>query len=219
MTVAPALITLALAAVVTGARHQPPRDDMERNALPPAPPVRAKRPDALFSDNFQDGKLDGWTPDQSGVWSISHGMLRADLPDGRQLRSFIYAGSEAWGDIAVDLDVCGIRGVDKGVAVRVNGKQGVGVDLRGPGYQDLVVYRHDWPMGRASVVNANAVWHHIRVEARGHHYRVYVNGTLLIDREDPHKSYPTGRIALPAYTGGVGECTVYYDNVVVTPLP
>ena len=27
-----------------------------------------------------------------------------------------------------------------------------------------------------------------------------------------------GAIALPAYTGGVGQCTVYYDNIVVTRI-
>jgi hypothetical protein len=211
-------LLVAIFAVTLGWAFEPGAD-MERSALPPPPPAHRQHADALFSDNFQDGKLNGWTADQPGVWSITHGMLRADLPNGRQLRSFLYAGSESWTNVAVDLDVCAMRGVDKGVALRVIGKQGIGVDLRGPGYQDLVVYRRDWPMGRASVVNANSVWHHLRVEARGHHYRVWVNGVLLVDREDPHKSYPAGRIALPAYTGGTGECTVYYDNVVVTPLP
>jgi hypothetical protein len=33
-----------------------------------------------------------------------------------------------------------------------------------------------------------------------------------------HRSYPRGRIALAAYAGGVGRCTVYYANVVVTEL-
>jgi len=192
--------------------------DPERESVPPSPPKRKPHPDALFADDFNDGKLDGWTPDHPGVWSVWHGVLRADLPDGRQQRSFLYAGSPSWTDIAVDLDVCGMRGVDKGVAVRVTGKRGIGVDLRGPGYQDVVVYRGDWPLGKARTLNANGVWHHLRVEARGNHYRVFVNGELLIDRVDSHKSFTAGRIALPAYTGGVGQCTVYYDNIVVTPL-
>ncbi|MGH7740457.1 MAG: family 16 glycoside hydrolase [Candidatus Eiseniibacteriota bacterium] len=192
--------------------------DPERNASPPSPPAHKPHPGALFSDDFHDGKLDGWTPDQPGVWSVWHGVLRADLPNERQLRSFLYAGSPSWTDVAVDLDVCGMRGVDKGVAVRVMDNRGIGVDLRGPGYQDVVVYRGDWPLGKAPTLNANGVWHHLRVEARGNHYRVFVNGELLIDREDSHKSFPAGRIALPAYTGGVGQCTVYYDNIVVTPL-
>jgi hypothetical protein len=173
---------------------------------------------ALFVDDFKDGKLDGWTPDQPGMWSVRYGMLKADLPDGRQVRSFVYAGSETWTNYVVDLDVCGIRGVDKGVVVRVAENKGIGVDLRGPGYEDVVVYRREWPMGHASVLNPNGVWHHLRVEARGNRYRVWVNGVLTIDREDSRNACPAGRIALPGYTGGAGECTVYYTNVVVTPL-
>ena len=49
-------------------------------------------------------------------------------------------------------------------------------------------------------------------------YRVFVDGVLKLDRLDEHRSYPQGRIALAAYTGGVGRCTVYYDNVVVSGL-
>ena len=192
--------------------------DITRNTLPPPPPKLTPNPEALFETDFKDGKFIGWTPDQPNVWSVRNGVLRADLPDGRQIRSFLYGGLESWTDYAVDLDVCGIRGVDKGVAVRVTDKQGIGVDLRGPGYQDVVVYRKEWPMGRASAVNPNGVWHHLRVEARGKRYRVWVNGVLVIDRDDPRNACPNGRIALPAYTGGAGQCTVYYDNIVVTAL-
>ena len=195
---------------------EPP--DPTRNTLPPPSPKLGPHADAVISDDFADGKFQGWTPDQPGVWSVRHGALRADLPDGKQIRSFLYGGLESWTDYVVDLDVCGIRGVDKGVAVRVTDQKGIGVDLRGPGYQDLVVYRKEWPMGKAAVVNGNGVWHHLRVEARGRRYRVWVNGMLMIDKEDPHNACPNGRIALPAYTGGVGQCTIYYDNVVVTPL-
>jgi len=73
-------------------------------------------------------------------------------------------------------------------------------------------------MGRAPVINGNGIWHHLRVEARGHTYRVFVNGDLALERTDSKRARPKGRIALPAYTGGVGQCTVYYDNVVVTEL-
>jgi len=45
-----------------------------------------------------------------------------------------------------------------------------------------------------------------------------VDDALLIDKEDPRKARPHGRIALAAYTGGTGQCTVYYDNVIVTSL-
>jgi len=192
--------------------------DSTRFALPSPSPRFTRPAGALLADDFS-GDLAQWEPDQVGVWSVWHQMLRADLPDGRQLRSFLYAGSEDWTDYAVDLDVCGMRGVDKGVVVRVQGSSGFGVDLRGPGYQDVILQRREWPMGRADALNANGMWQHLRIEVRGTRVKVFVNGELKLDRTDGHNSRPQGRIALAAYTGGVGQCTVYYDNVIVTGLP
>ena len=70
----------------------------------------------------------------------------------------IRAGDTSWTDIAVDLDVCMMRGVDKGVVVRLKGDAGLGVDLRGGGYQDVLMYQREWPMGRARAMNANGTW-------------------------------------------------------------
>lgn len=195
--------------------------DMAREAVPQPSPVFHPPANALFAEDFSDG-LTRWESDRADVWTIRHGMLKADLPDAKQERSFLYAGSEDWSNYAVDLDVCGMRGVDKGVAVRVRGTAGVGIDLRGPGYQDIVMYRREWPMGRASVENGNGVWHHLRVECRNSRFRVFVDGQQKLNREDSRldqKNRGKGRIALAAYTGGVGQCTIWYDNVLVTPLP
>ena len=200
------------AAKVSSAR---PRDPT-RDALPlPGPRFRPPDQGVLFADDFSHG-LQAWTPDRDGVWSIRAGMLRGDLPDVPQQRAFVYAGSQHWTDYAVDLDVCGIRGVDKGIAVRVQGESGVGVDLRGPGYHDVLLYQGKIPLGQRRIDNGNGMWHHLRVEARGPRYRVWVNGTLVLDRKDRRNAHPEGRIALAAYTGGVGQCTLYFDNVVVT---
>jgi hypothetical protein len=98
------------------------------------------------------------------------------------------------------------------------GQSGIAVDLRGPGYEDVILNRREWPMGKARAINANTVWHHVRIEARGQRYRVFVNENLLIDKIDSKRSRERGGIALAAYTGGVGQCTVYYDNVRVTSL-
>ena len=62
------------------------------------------------------------------------------------------------------------------------------------------------------------LWNHLRLELRGAAFRLFVNGELRIEREALKFIRPQGRIALPAYTGGSGQCTVYYDNVVVTAL-
>ena len=201
--------------------------DETRFALPPSTP-KLHRPaqNVLFVDDFSGDGIRGWTPDQPGVWTLWHGMLRADLPDQKQLRSILSTGDTTWRDIAVDLDVCMMRGVDKGVIVRIRGESGTGVDLRGGSYQDVLMYQGAWSMGRAGATNANGTWNHLRVEAKANRYRVFVNGELKLDRVDgraeargdAHTTKLYGRVGLPAYTGGVGLCTVYYDNVVVTEL-
>lgn len=200
----------ALVLLMTGA------DDPTRFALPPSPP-RFDPPQAgvLLADDFSDG-LSKWEPDSTGAWTVWRQMLRADLPDRKQARSFVYAGRGDWRDYALDFDVCGMRGVDKGGAIRVLGTSGFAVDLRGGSYQDIVAHIREWPVGKASVTNGNGTWSHVRIEAKGDRFRVYVNGELKVQRFDTRR--PNGRIALAAYTGGIGKCTVYYDNVVVTRL-
>ena len=216
MPVSRALPVVFLAALLAGgfARERPrPASD------PPAtPPFFLPRSGVLFASDFRSGRMDGWQPDRADCWSVKGGALRGALPDRKQLHSLIYAGAVEWTDYAVDLDLCQTRGVDKGVVVRVEKTHGIGVDLRGTGYNDAVMHRDAWPMGRAPARNTAGVWHHLRVEARGDRYRVLVDGALVLDRADPHHARPHGHIALAAYTGGVGACTVYYANVVVTRL-
>lgn len=211
-----ASIALGLMAALAAA------DAQTDSARPPAPPPALKldRRAIMFADAFADGSLEGWTTEDATVWSIRDGVLRAELPHEKQAYSFIYAGDSTWVDYAVDFDVCGIRGVDKGCAVRVMpGKRGLGIDLRGPGYDDLKLYVNQFPVGTAKVTNANGTWHHMRVEVRGKdRCRVVIDGRLVLDRglqPDPPRR---GGIALSAYTGGLGECTVYYANVVVRKL-
>jgi hypothetical protein len=211
-----ALAAVALVALVgaVGSRGREPDD-----APPPAPRLKPVHGTVLLSSDFrQAASLEDWSPDRGGVWSLAHGALRARLPDKKQSRSLIYAGSEAWGEYAVDLDVCQTRGVDKGLAVRVQRGRGVGIDLRGPGYHDVLLHLQELPLVSAPVHNDNGIWHHLRVEALDSRYRVVVDGKLVLDQADPRRSSRQGRIGLAAYTGGDGRCTVYYSNVVVTAL-
>ena len=93
------------------------------------------------------------------------------------------------------------------------------MDLRGGSYQDVLLYLREWPLGRARPTNGNGTWNHVRMECRGSRFRVLRQRRRCWSTRGCARPGDNGRIALPAYTGGVGECTVYYDNVVVTPLP
>jgi hypothetical protein len=188
--------------------------DISRSTTPPAPPkFDPPAQGVLFSDDFSHD-LGKWNPDRPGVWSIRHRALRADLPDEKQVRSLLWAGDSSWTNYTLDFDVCGIRGVDKGAVVRAQGELGVGVDLRGGSYQDVVAYVKDMPIGKKNAVNANAAWNHVKIQVADEQVRVWVNGELRLDHKQSRVKQ--GRIALAAYTGGSGQCTVYYDNVVVT---
>ncbi len=189
-------------------------DGVAPDSVPP--PMRTPPRDALLVETF--GTLDAWHPDRADVWSVERGVLCAHLPDAKQERSLVYAGSDEWTDYAVDLDLCQVLGVDKGVVVRVHNGQGIAVDLRGGEFQDVVVYRRARPLGKAKAVNADRRWHHLRVEARGNRYAVRVDGEPVLECRDRMPGARRGRIALAAYTGGFGQCGVLYANVVVTPL-
>ena len=203
-----AVIAMLLLAV----RDTPATEDASRGG-------EGARGRILFRDDFSNGAGPGWSYDRTGVWSVEDGHLRAELPAEKQQRSFAFAGSEQWSDYVVDLDVCGIKGADKGVAIRVAGeKKGIGFDLRGGRYNDLLMYRGFEHWAKASVSNVNGTWNHLRIDARKNRYRVYVDGKLEIDFTDESNTRPRGRIALAAYTGGIGACTVLYDNVEVRAL-
>ena len=185
--------------------------------VPPPPPAAATTGEVLFAAD--SSTLDGWQADRDSVWSVEDGVLCGHLPDGKQERSLLFAGSTDWQDYAVDLDLCQVRGVDKGVVVCARGGRGVAADLRGGRYQDVLLYRQQLPLGSAPVANADRTWHHLRVEARGARFTILVNGARVLERRDPLGSMRRGRIALAAYTGGQGECAVFYANVRVTRLP
>jgi hypothetical protein len=185
-------------------------------AIPPPPRAAAPIGEVLFAEDFRT--LDAWQADRDSVWSVEDGVLCGRLPDRKQERSLLFAGSEDWQNYAVDLDLCQVRGVDKGVAVCVRGGRGVAADLRGGRYQDVLLYRQQLPLGSAPVANADRAWHHLRVETRGARFTVRVNGARVLERRDPLGAMRRGRIALAAYTGDQGECVVFYANVVVTRL-
>jgi hypothetical protein len=211
----PVLVVIVIAAAVGACGDRSSRGDPGSAGVPKSP--RFQKPDdALFVDDFSKPDLAGWERDPDGVWRVENGMVRAQLPDKKHQRSMLRVGGPAWTDYAVDVDVCMTRGVDKGIAVRVNDDEGIGVDLRGPGYDDVLLQRGWSQLAKAEVRNANGRWHHLRVEVRGSRYRVFVNGKPLIDAEDFDRA--RGGIALAAYTGGHAKCTVYYDNLAVTKL-
>ena len=194
--------------------------DPARDAAPPPSPEFKRPANALFADDFSDSTLRGWrAPDSSAsAWSVRNGVLRGDVPDVKQARAFLLVGDSTWTDYAVDVDVCGMRGADKGVGVRVRNKKALGVDVRGGTYQDVMMYVSRFRVGGGKAENPNGSWSHLHIEIRGSSCLVRVGDHVVFDNHLRFSPPPHGGIALAAYAGGLAQCTVYYDNVVVTPL-
>jgi len=84
--------------------------------------------------------------------------------------------------------------------------------------QDVLVYVNQFPVGSGRVANTDGAWHHVRIAIRDHRCRVTVDGNVAVEKHLLAPLPSHGGIALAAYAGGVGRCTVYYDNVVVIAL-
>src|SRR5439155_20061528 len=140
--------TTAAAPPFAAAASQDPAADStaratgKRTSVPMAPPgTTAMGSTLLLSQSFHHEIPSDWSIDHPAWWSVVDGHLRARLPDRKQRRSLARFGADDWADVALQVDVCGVRGVDKGVVVRLHGDDGIGIDLRGDGYDDVLVYR------------------------------------------------------------------------------
>ncbi len=206
-------VVLALAVAIA---HSAPSARAARSK-PGAPGARV-----LFQESFDAAAASSrprspdWSMDHPEWWTIAGGRLRARLPDEKQQRSLATFGNPDWHDVALDVDVCGVRGVDKGVVLEKQGDDGLGVDLRGDRYGDVLVYRGSRKLARKKFPNRNGRWYHLRVELAGDRVRVFVDGRQVADAKDEK---PTrGPMALAAYTGGAAACELQFDNVRVTSL-
>src|SRR5262249_54847987 len=191
-----------------------------RDAAPPPSPEFKRPANALFADDFSDSTLRAWRPARlATLWAVRGGVRRGGLPDVKQGHSILFVGDSAWPDYPVDVHRVGLRGADKGIGVRVRGKSGLGVDLRGSTYQDVVLYAGKYPVGSGKAENADGTWNHLRIEIRGSSCRVSVGDHVAYDKHPHFKPPRRGGIALAAYAGGLAQCTLYHHNVLVTPLP
>lgn len=74
--------------------------------------VFAQEGNILFSDDFNDGNLDGWTI-EFGNWYINNGNL-VGSQSGRAFGGRIDTGNSEWDNYSLELDVNGFQGIDQG---------------------------------------------------------------------------------------------------------
>jgi hypothetical protein len=161
-------------------------------------------PQQLQDDNFDDGVLDGWTPN-GGTWTPSNGQATASAP-GDAWNIFTSGPTVTGGGIAAD--------------VRLDSGHAVGVSLRtnttgSQGY-DLILDRVDGLLKLArrpyTVLTSIPVHvslqrtYHLELRASGSLLTGYLDGVAALSATDT--TYGSGRTGLFAYSS-----TTAYENV------
>lgn len=181
----------------------------------------------LFSDNFSDGNLNGWTI-ESGTWGIDSlnrlfGIGNGTLKTGR----LNPAGS--WDNYKLEVDVQNDNGVDEGIGFRrSDGNNSYELNLRhnvNGLYNTPQVVLRKVQDGQSSTLFETSrvslehfVTYKVKIEVVNEHIQVWIDSNLLIDLDDPGTKLKQGGVSLSYWTGDLGSVNVRFDNVKVTAL-
>ncbi|NUM77390.1 T9SS type A sorting domain-containing protein [candidate division KSB1 bacterium] len=183
-----------------------------------------------FSDDFNDGNANGWTPLTSSRWQVRNdaGSLRYYLntsdynsPDEKRLGELSIINSQTWGDFTFE---CDAKSEDAGI-----GNSGADLSIVF-GYQDFDSYYyvnynresgftemhriHDGgPRVTLATYNAptfdDGNYHKLRIEREGSVMRAYFDGILILSGNDSF--FGEGRIGVGSFNDAG-----YFDNIVIT---
>lgn len=169
----------------------------------------------FFTDSFQDGNANGWTPN-GGTWSV--------VTDG----SYVYrqtnntgtwnstAGSASWSSYAVEARIkpLSFNGTDRSVSLhgrRSDANNHYYVSLRNSNILRLakVVGGTNTILTDVTFTVTAGTWYKVRLEMNGTSIKVYVNGVLKVSATD--SSLTQGAVMF-----GMSNATAEIDDVIVT---
>jgi len=189
-----------------------------------------------FSDNFNDGNMDGWTlfrppfgPPNS-TWKIENGELVLEAVDTPIV---FLIGESTWKNYTVRVKAKMVKhqyDVDwaEGILLPIRFNPQLNLYLFGVGTtgsdvpisKDKRVFAGYGQDGSAALLHNEFepfewqldTWYDLRLTAEGDEFKLYVNNTLVLDYTD--NTHPTGSV-------GIGACcirgtTVHYDDFSVT---
>ncbi|MBI1388029.1 MAG: DUF1080 domain-containing protein [bacterium] len=181
---------------------------------------------------FNGKNLDGWAPDQ-GDWSVEDGMIIGQHGTGHLFSDRVFKDVVAeWDVCAYDVAIPKKRFGNSGVFVRtvktggsfpkgyeiqfdpydVNNPTG-GIYGRNPG--TLLVENGKWKKDAFFEVHEGK-WIHQKVEVRGNHFKLWVNGELCMDWTDDDNAFPDADpLALQCHHP---TDVVLFANIKVKPL-
>ncbi|MHC4716244.1 MAG: right-handed parallel beta-helix repeat-containing protein, partial [Planctomycetota bacterium] len=152
----------------------------------------------LFSDDFEDGVITGWTNVWTDSLSESSGTLRqTSAPDDSH---YIVDAGSGWTDYTVTCDIIARDNDDTGISFRVQDGSNFYV-LRqrfgnaGPASWNLTLEKHvdgsspdivtlDNEGSAPGQVDSEDVWYELKVELNGTSIKCYVDNVLKIDTTD-----------------------------------
>jgi hypothetical protein len=163
-----------------------------------------------------------WTvPSPNPWWTLKDGVLTGiqdPASKGNVLRSI-----DSYGNVIVDVEYRYSGNIDSGIFLRPDDlwqcQIGISVslhrDLTGSVYDAKRKYIYE--AKAAPALNHVGEWNHLRIEARGDHFRHWLNGRLILEYTDA--SYPgAAPIGLQVH-GGVKNMKVEFRNLRVLALP
>jgi hypothetical protein len=181
-------------------------------------------PQAALMENSAAGI--GWVTEGPCSWQVQNGTFGTST-SGNRVFCLATTGDLTWEDYIYEADVYGVAGVDKAIEFRVQ-------DYYNHYYVNL---RSDWPFNGndslcfCKIVNGSCVdyasifypsqnntWYHLKVEAIGNHFKVYVDDNFVFEYVDPQNTFPQGKIGLGCWTGDANICSIRFDNILVADL-
>ncbi len=183
-----------------------------------------------FTDNFDDGNANGWTPLTPSRWQVSNdaGSLRYYLntsnynsPDDKRLGELSLINSQTWGDFTFE---CDAKSEDAGI-----GNSGADLSIvfgyqdfdsyyyvnynREPGFTEMHRIHDGSPRVTLATYNAptfvDGNYHKLRIEREGSVIRAYFDGILILSGNDSF--FGEGRIGVGSFNDAG-----YFDNIVIT---
>ena len=188
-------------------------------------PVKAAN-GVLFSDDFNDGDINGWTV-ESGSWSVNNGNLLAAESGALSFLGQISHVPTDWDNYIFALDLNTESGVDAGIEFRKNANSSYIFNFRhGEGWfgtPEIKLFKKENGFAHhvTSTFNTqllNSVWYHIKIMVVGEDIKLWVNDNLAFEYTDPGTNLKTGGIGFQSWTGAIGSIRIRFDNIKVTSL-
>ncbi|MFI9638609.1 pectinesterase family protein [Micromonospora sp. NPDC051925] len=177
--------------------------------------VQVARAATLFSDDFSDGDIAGWSK-SGGAWSVaSDGTPVLQQTRGDTDNARLFAGSSSWADQAVQARVKPLALPGNGIAALLARASGATSYYRLallPGNQvrlEAVRSGTVSPLGTVSHPVTTGTWHTLRIEVAGTVVRGWVDGVPVGSAAATLTA--TGRIGVQT-----GHATARFDDIVVT---